>query len=141
MLSGDLIDRLPFPEDDGIVVLRSERLNVVDPLEYPFALRQRLTDGGSVGLAEVLNTERAEVIATVSHSFEQRLAAECGKLQRGLDDLRADMRSEMGALRVELRADFQVAIANTKADLLKWSFLFWIGQVAAVVGLASVWGG
>jgi hypothetical protein len=51
------------------------------------------------------------------------------------------MRSEMGALRVELRADFQVAIANTKADLLKWSFLFWIGQVAAVVGLASVWGG
>ncbi len=132
---------MPFPEDDGIVVLRSERLNVVDPLQYPFALRQRLTDGCAVGLAEVLDTERAEVIATVAHSFEQRLAAECGKLQRGLDDLRADMRSEMGALRVELRADFQVAIANTKADLLKWSFLFWIGQVAAVVGLASVWSG
>jgi hypothetical protein len=132
---------LPFPEDDGIVVLRSERLNVVDPLEYPFALRQRLTEGGSAGLAEVLNTERAEVIATVSHSFDQRLAAECGQLQRGLDALRADMRSEMNALRVELRADFQVAIADTKADLLKWSFLFWIGQVAAVVGLASVWSG
>jgi hypothetical protein len=130
---------LPFLADDGIVVQRSERLNVVDPLECPFVLRQRLTEGGVVGLAEVLNRERVEVIATVSHSFEQRLAADCGKLQQGLDALRADMRAEMGALRFELRADFQVAIAHTRADLLKWSFLFWVGQVAAVVGLASVW--
>jgi hypothetical protein len=130
---------LLFATDDGIVVLRSEGLNVVDPVEYPFALPHRLTESGVVGLAEVLNSERAELIATVSHSFDHRLAAECGKLQQGLDALRADMRSEMGALRIALRADFQVANAHTKSDLLKWSFLFWIGQVAAVVGLASVW--
>jgi hypothetical protein len=29
-------------------------------------------------------------------------------------------------------------IANLRAELLKWSFLFWIGQLAAVAGLVSL---
>jgi hypothetical protein len=29
-------------------------------------------------------------------------------------------------------------IANLRADLLTWSFLFWIGQRAAVMGLVSL---
>jgi hypothetical protein len=28
-------------------------------------------------------------------------------------------------------------LSNTRVDMLKWSFLFWIGQVAAVAGLLS----
>jgi hypothetical protein len=111
--------------------------------EYPFVLRERLSDAGVAGLDEVLTTERSEVIATVTSRFEERLAAECEALRSSLTGemaaFRGEMRTEMNALRLELRTDFQVAVANTRADLLKWSFLFWIGQVAAVVGLASVW--
>jgi len=44
----------------------------------------------------------------------------------------------MRDLRSELRADFKVEVANTRADLLKWSFLFWIGQVAAISGLVTL---
>ena len=60
-------------------------------------------------------------------AFERRLAEECAKLHE-----------EFKALRVEFRADLKVEVANVRADLLKWSFLFWIGQIAAVAGLASL---
>ena len=43
----------------------------------------------------------------------------------------------MKDLRQELGADFKVEVANVRSGLIKWSFLFWIGQVIAVVSLAS----
>lgn len=108
-------------------------------------LRQRLTDDGVAALAEVLADEGAEIVKLVSTTFDQRLGEECGKLRTEMNEMRAEMRefktemrSEMQTLRSELRTDFRVAIADTRADLLKWSFVFWIGQVAAVVGLASL---
>ena len=33
---------------------------------------------------------------------------------------------------------FERRLAETRFDILKWSFVFWIGQVAAVVGLISL---
>jgi len=32
---------------------------------------------------------------------------------------------------------FERRLAETRVDILKWSFLFWIGQVAAVGGMLS----
>ncbi|MBF0554795.1 MAG: hypothetical protein HQK96_09620 [Nitrospirae bacterium] len=40
---------------------------------------------------------------------------------------KADLTEERGKLRVE--------IANVKADIIKWMFLFWIGQTAVMVAL------
>jgi hypothetical protein len=37
-----------------------------------------------------------------------------------------------------LRSDVKVDLADGRADLLKWSFLFWVGQVAAVTGLVTL---
>jgi len=28
-------------------------------------------------------------------------------------------------------------IANTKAELIKWMFIFWLGQIAVVVGVLA----
>lgn len=68
-------------------------------------------------------------------------------------------RSELRAFREGMRADFaefriemqkqaavtqqQVATLSTglervKADLLKWSFVFWVGAVGAIAGLAGI---
>jgi hypothetical protein len=44
------------------------------------------------------------------------------------------LREEMSHLRVDLR----VEIATARADAIKWSFLFWIGQMAAVSGLMTL---
>ena len=36
------------------------------------------------------------------------------------------------------RQDVVQELSNVRVDMLKWSFLFWIGQVAAVAGLISL---
>jgi hypothetical protein len=93
----------------------------------PFALRERLGDSGSAALLDVLAENRDEVMMLLADRFERRLGEECGTL-----------REEIRALRVEFRSDLKVEVANVRADLLKWSFLFWVGQIAAVAGLAEL---
>ncbi len=39
---------------------------------------------------------------------------------------REDLKEEIGATKV--------LIANTKAELIKWMFIFWVGQVAVTFG-------
>jgi hypothetical protein len=53
-------------------------------------------------------------------TFERRLAEEFAKF-------RVEMAQGFGSLRGE--------IAQTRADLIKWSFLFWIGQVVAIASI------
>jgi hypothetical protein len=58
--------------------------------------------------------------------------------------LRIDLAKESGALRAEMAQEFatvrkemQVGLAETHASLLKWSFLFWVGQFAAVSAMMA----
>ncbi len=43
--------------------------------------------------------------------------------------------AELGA---ELRTEFRTEIANLKADLIKWMFLFWLGTVATMLGFGRL---
>jgi hypothetical protein len=54
------------------------------------------------------------------------------RLEQRLAETRADLRSEIGQLRSEMRVGF----AQQRAELIKWMFLFWLGTVG--VTLASV---
>jgi hypothetical protein len=55
--------------------------------------------------------------------FERRLVAE-------MSQVRLDIERGFGVLRQEL--------ASTRVELIRWSFLFWIGQVAAILGMLAV---
>lgn len=44
------------------------------------------------------------------------------KLQQGLAELRGDLRAKMHG-----------ELANLRAELIKWMFLFWLGTVAAAI--------
>ena len=85
----------------------------------PAALRSRLEDDATFGLVELLDSERrdwsAHVISVASDRFERRLAEE-------LSSLRQQITQEL---------------VTTRVDMLKWSFVFWIGQVAAIAGLLA----
>jgi hypothetical protein len=88
--------------------------------------------------------------------FEARLGEECGKIRAEMESARQELRAEMTALRGEvhfesgvlrselrddmqqLRTDVRLQIADARSDLIKWSFLFWVGQVAVVSGLLSL---
>jgi len=51
-----------------------------------------------------------------------------GRLEQRIADLRKDM--ETGFAR------FDVKLADLRSELLKWMFLFWVGNVATTVGVA-----
>jgi hypothetical protein len=93
----------------------------------PAAVRKQLGDEGTFGLIELLDGEQknwsAHVLATATDRFDVRLTQETGVLRR-----------EMHASFENVRAD----VAAAKVEILRWSFLFWIGQVAAIAALMSL---
>ena len=95
----------------------------VNTLMVPPAVREQLGGAGSDGLVMMfaeayrIGTEQLDHrIAESSASFERRLHAE-------ISSFRLEMIERMSDLRF---------------DLLKWNFLFWIGQLAAMTGILAL---
>jgi len=96
-----------------------------------------------------------DVLGSASDRFARTLAEESGKLRIVIAEetgkLRAEIAAETGKLRVliaeetgklriliaELSGRFDARLAEQRAELLKWSFIFWIGQVAAMAALLA----
>jgi len=63
-----------------------------------------------------------------------------------LDEMRSDhreLRADFTELRREMHVGFarlETLIEKRSADLIKWSFVFWVGAVAAIAMLAGVLG-
>ncbi len=93
----------------------------------PPSLRERLGDEATAGLVDVFDqhasTWTADVIAIVTERFERRVVEEASKL-------RVDMAQGFGKLREEM--------AQHRVELLKWAFLFWVGQLFAVASLTAL---
>jgi hypothetical protein len=71
--------------------------------------------------------------------FERRLAESSSALRVQIAQTEAALRQEIASLEVRLRQELggmemriTREIASSRVELLKWSFLFWIGQVVAV---------
>ena len=132
----------------------------MDPNAVPTALRERLGAEGTNGLVQLLETARgewsADVVTLSVERFERRLVQELSALRvevaRGQAAIHEALVRECAALRVEiagvcteLKSDMQEGFAaarreitDSRFELLKWSFLFWVGQVIAIVGLIGV---
>ena len=71
------------------------------------------------------------------YKFELKDLAE-GYFSRFQAELRAELgtiRAEMGTARADLRAELHSATGGLRAELLKWMFVFWVGNVAATIGI------
>jgi hypothetical protein len=123
------------------------------------ALRQQLGSEATDDLVRMFDTARAEWTADVVNlsleRFERRLVEELAGLQiemaqqsatlrEKLAQQGAALRGEIAAVRTDLKSDMQGGfatirqeMATNRFELLKWSFLFWIGQVLAIVGLVG----
>jgi len=102
----------------------------MDTLLVPGPVRERLGDAGSDGLvmmfAEAHQLATAQLdrrLADMSASFDRKLAQVESSFDRKLAEVESRLRLDMAAL---------------KFDLLKWNFLFWIGQLAALTAILSV---
>ena len=92
----------------------------------PAELRDRLGHEGTLGLLDLLESSQIawsdQVLNLASERFERRLIQE-------ISTLRVAFHQDLAAVRQEM--------ATTRVELFKWSFVFWIGQVAATAGLLA----
>jgi len=76
-------------------------------------LHEKLGNQAVASLIRLINQSQVEqkrdILEVVEDKFEMRLTQEIGKLD--------------------------VKISETKADLIKWMFIFWIGQVGVILGI------
>ena len=100
------------------------------------------------------------VSARLSHALHQTLGDEAGgdlvNLMQNMDASRAELRelNDLNFARIESKFEIMSARIDSKfetmsagletkmehrfADLLKWSFVFWVGAGAAIAALAGV---
>ncbi|MBF0487330.1 MAG: DUF1640 domain-containing protein [Nitrospirae bacterium] len=123
----------------------------------PRSLRERLGDVASEDFAALINDidlgARKDAIAIAEERFERRLIEESGKLRIELrveiGKVNERITEESGKLRLEIekvRSELSVEIEKVRSELsvkieksgkenIKWMFLFWIGQLAAMAAL------
>ena len=80
-------------------------------------LKEKLGDEAVDALVRLINQGQSEqknnVLEFVEEKFERRLSEEIAKLDTRLTK----------------------EIVNTRADLIKWMFIFWVGQVGFILGM------
>ena len=126
--------RLTVPVDDGIVVAGGRS-----------GARQRsvpVANDKIVLTAEAERFERrlTEEITGLRTELHDQISAVRTELRDQISGLRAELHKEIAALRLEMHdglAAVRQEMHAMRADILKWSFLFWIGQVATMAALLS----
>jgi hypothetical protein len=150
---------LHLRDDDGIVVVEAgpgDASEGMDGRRGSPALHARLGQEGAAGLLELLETARqewtAEVVGAVGERFERRLVQETSAVRVEMAQLGAGLRQEMAemradllqgdaSLRLEMREGFATIrqeMADQRFELLKWAFIFWVGQFFAVASLLAI---
>ncbi|WP_420263831.1 LA_3696 family protein [Candidatus Magnetominusculus dajiuhuensis] len=115
-------------------------------ITIPRSLRERLGDAASEDFASLINDidlgARKDAIAIAEERFERRLVEETGKLRVELrleiSKVNERITEESGKLRLEIekvRSELSVKIEKSGKENVKWMFLFWIGQLAAMAAL------
>jgi hypothetical protein len=84
-----------------------------------------------------------EILAMADERFERRLTEESAAIRQEIAAIRAEMatRKDLNDLRREMSSGFirlERELANTRVDMIKWSFMFWAGQCLAILGFLFV---
>lgn len=130
----------------------------------PAALRERLGPDASRELLEMFDRSerqtREQVLEMCMERSDRRLAEEIagvrvqiaqteGVLRREIAEMGAAIRQEMAQMGASIRqetAQMGASIredmvrmgAEVRVEMLKWSFLFWIGQVVTMTGIIAL---
>jgi hypothetical protein len=85
------------------------------------------------------------VLVLAAERFDRRLGEEIGALRLDMAKefaaVRVEMAKEFGAVRGEMAAmgaGLRTEMAQTRFSMLKWAFLFWVGQLVAMTGIMTL---
>ena len=109
-------------------------------------LREKLGEEGVQELIDLINSsqqqQKEDILTFVEEKFERRLSEEISKLRVDMVEMNQQLRSEMVEMNQELRgemveqmAGLRAEISQTRAELIKWMFIFWVGQVGMILGI------
>ena len=94
-------------------------------------LREKLGDDAVDSLVDLINgallEQKNDVLTFVEEKFERRLSEKISGLEVRLSEKISGMDIKISG--VENR------VSETKADLIKWMFIFWVGQVGVILGI------
>jgi hypothetical protein len=144
--------------DNGIVVGRvREGCRLI--VAATRALREKLGEDGMEGLQNFVDDAgqrwKDEVLSLAGERFNRRLGDEIGafrvEVAREFGAVRVEMATEFAAVRGEMAREFaavrgemtkefaaiRTELAAKEVSLLRWSFVFWVGQLAAMTGMMA----
>ncbi|HVL66725.1 MAG TPA: hypothetical protein VM364_05630 [Vicinamibacterales bacterium] len=96
------------------------------------SMRQDMTRTGA---------ELRQEVAQLGSDLRREMSQLASQLRQEMVQLGSELRQEMGQLGSELRQEMgllRCQMADQRAELLKWAFLFWIGQVVAIGTIVGV---
>jgi hypothetical protein len=103
-------------------------------------LRERLGEDASEDLALAIDGAKGDMIAICQEKFEARLTVVASELRQDMTKLDANLRVTMAdgfsAVRKEMSDGFAALrkeMSEMRVDMIRASFLFWLGQFAALV--------
>jgi hypothetical protein len=113
--------------DDGIVVVvRLE--GIMAKVVIGVALRDRLGENGARELSEFVERHseavRADVVTICSGSMNGATAEMSTRL--------SEAKTELAVTIADVKVALIDRLAELRVELLRWSFVFWVGQVAAM---------
>ncbi len=111
-------------------------------ITIPKPLRDKLGEDATDALVEVVKevdlSARQEAILIAEERLERRLTEETGKLREETAQLRHEivrLEGKIDNVKTELEGKIGIEIQKSKADILKWMFIFWASQIGAVFAL------
>ena len=122
-------------------------------ITVPKPLRDKLGEDGSEALVNLINQQtdfvKGDVIKIAEEKFEQRLVEETGKLDKRIVDetskLDNRITEEVSKLEGQITeldkrltkevSRLDVSISQVQSNLVRWMFVFWIGQFGMTMGL------
>ena len=113
----DLVDEMVnwFNQMDAAYRGDLRELNDVNFARFDAKLEQRLAQ---------FESKLEQRLAQFESKFEQRLAQFESKLEQRVTESAASLRTEI-----------RTGLADQRADLIKWMFAFWVGNVATTAGV------
>ncbi|MBO8132133.1 MAG: hypothetical protein H0Z29_11620 [Candidatus Marinimicrobia bacterium] len=125
--------------DDGIEALvelineaqKETKNNVIQFVEEKF--EKRLSE--ELAKVRVELTGRIEGVRTELKSEIESLRSE---MKSEIENLRSEMKSEIEGLRTNderIKTELIERIEKKHSDTVKWMFIFWVGQIGAILGI------
>jgi len=97
-------------------------------------LLEQLGPGGAKDLVKMLNAAQTDTLTLATQGFDARLMAVAAELRQEMAAGDASVRTAL----VEGLSGIRKEMSDLRVDVIRWSFLFWLGQVAAMATMLSV---